>query len=91
MINGETLTRKPKHHAVHNGAIIGIGFVCPTEKKNHALMIIRGIWRIRRCDECGDVFSKPSDLVVSQAVPSDDVVRAFAEEEGVPVSVESAT
>lgn len=90
MLNGKTLTRKPKSHAVHNGPIVGTGFSCPTEKQNHGLIIIPGLWRVRLCEGCGEFFSRPADLLIANVVPSDDVVRAFAEQEGVPVTVENA-
>lgn len=88
MTDGKTLTRKKTQHAVHNGAIIGTGFVCPTEKQNHSLTIIPGFWKVRRCNECGEFFSGPGDLIVPNLIPSADVVRAFSEQEGVPVTVE---
>ncbi len=53
-------------------------------------MIIPGWWRVRQCKGCGGYFSYPSDLLIPNVVPSDDVVRAFAEQEGVPIFVEGA-
>ncbi len=90
MANDRSLTRKAKNHSSHNGPIIGTGFVCPTAEQNHALKIIPGLWRVHRCDICGENYAGPEDLLISNLTPSADVVRAFAEQEGVPVVIENA-
>jgi len=71
----------------HTGPVIGTGFVCPTEKSNHDLVILSGWRAVRRCNQCSDVFSNADDLIESGVTPSPDVVQKFQEQEGRPVKV----
>ncbi len=72
----------------HRGDVFAQGFVCPGDKNNHTLIIRKGWWNIRRCEECGEVFSMPKDRIEPGVRPNLETVQAFKEENGVPVEVE---
>ena len=65
----------PEVHLHHKGPVIGRGFVCPTDKKNHAPHIIPGIWDVRKCLRCGDLFANPEDIVEPGVLPSERLER----------------
>lgn len=75
-------------HLRHDGSIFAAGFACPTDKRNHALVILRGWRAIRRCVRCGEFFSRASDLIIPNLRPDAETVRAFAAAEGCAVMVE---
>lgn len=85
---GAGLTRSAFHKC--EGPVIGTGFSCPTDKNNHALVILRGIRQVRRCEECGENFSYSKDLLEPGVKPSEEVRREFEMQEGRPVIIEAA-
>lgn len=74
---------------VHDGPVFANGFSCPTDKENHALVILRGIRAIRKCERCGEVFSNSSDLLEPGVRPAEEIRRKFEQEEGRRVVIES--
>jgi hypothetical protein len=50
----------------HIGKVIGAGRVIVTQKKNKPAAPIPGLWLIRRCDRCGERFSRSSDRLDEQ-------------------------
>lgn len=46
---------------IHKGNVILEGYIQLGEKKNKPKSISKDIWKIRFCDFCGELFSKPED------------------------------
>lgn len=65
--------QRAKEKMIHfcHGSKIGEGFVVVTGKKNKPERIIPGWWRVRKCDECHEVFSTPADLLIPGILPDE--------------------
>lgn len=77
-------------HLTHDGPVIAVGFICPTDKKNRNLQIIKGLWSVHMCSKCGEYYAKPSDLLEPEASPDADTLHSFAQEEDEHVEVEGS-
>lgn len=56
-------------HGYHNGPIVKQGYPLPIAKNNKPAVPLNDIYWIRRCSNCGEVFSNSDDLVQKKNVP----------------------